>query len=121
MNWDRIKQEILMQESFIDENGNECKEICLGKAADLIPSGQHHDFGRHGRSLERTGSYKGYVKLKTDNELGSTLREDSDWLKDLMAQAKKHDIYIRISDDKERMFINAGINMNDLARKRARK
>jgi hypothetical protein len=121
MNWNRIKRKILTQKSFINDDGNECKEVCLGKVADLTPSGQHHDFGRHGRSLEHTGSYKSYVKLKTDNELGAVLRKDSDWLNDLMAQAKKHDIYIRISNDKERTFINAGINMDDLKRKRSKK
>jgi hypothetical protein len=94
--------------SFIDKYGDECKEIFLGKVADLTPSGKQRDFGRPARNLIDQGSYKGYVRTDETDE-----QEDSDWWRDLIEEGKKHGIYIRPSSDSNRSFIMAGIKIRD--------
>jgi hypothetical protein len=114
VNWEKWKQEMSKQESFIDEYGVEYKEIILGEVSDLAPSGKHRDFGRGARNLVATGSYGGYLKAPqlcsrppTQDE-----QEDSDWWRDLCNEAKKHEIYIRPSD-KDRKIIVAGMKTGD--------
>lgn len=103
INWEKLKEEILQQKSFLDKNGYEYKEILLGKTSDLTPSGKHRDFGRPARNLEFQGGYKGYMVFG-----GLDAQQDSDWWKELIEEGKKHGIYIRPSD-KSRKFIMAGI------------
>jgi len=113
--WEKLKEEILRQESFVDKYGDECKEISLGKVSDLTPSGKHRDFGRPARNLNASGSYKGYVRAPEllTRPIDETEQEDSDWWRDLIEEGKKHGIYIRPSSDKNRTFIMAGIKIKD--------
>jgi hypothetical protein len=108
VNWEELTQKIQSQESFIDEHGDECKEISLGRVADLTPSGQHRDFGRPARNLIEQGSYKGYMRT-----VGKDEQEDSDWWRDLIQKGKEHEIYIRPSSDSNRSFIMAGMKIKD--------
>jgi hypothetical protein len=114
INWEKWKQEILKQKSFIDKYGDEYKEIILGEVSDLTPSGSHRDFGRPARNLLATGSYGGYLKT---SQLGSRPptqdeQEDSAWWRDLRNEGKKHQIYITPSD-KDRKIIVAGMKIKD--------
>ena len=115
INWEKLKQEIASHESFIDEHGDECKEISLGKVADLTPSGKHRDFGRPARNLIEQGSYKGYVRSPEllVRPVEKDEQEDNDWWKDLIEKAKIHGVYIRPSSDSDRSFIMAGIKTGD--------
>jgi hypothetical protein len=115
LGWEKLKEEILRQKSFVDKYGDECKEISLGKVADLTPSGRQRDFGRPARNLNASGSYKGYVKAPKSltGPIDKSEQEDSDWWRDLIEQGKKHKIYIRPSSDKNRTFIMAGIKIKD--------
>ena len=115
LNWEKLKQKILRQKSFIDKYGDECKEISLGRVSDLTPSGKHRDFGRPARNLEAQGSYKGYVKAPEllTRPIEKAEQEDSDWWRDLIKEGKEHGIYIRPSDDKHRTFVMAGIKIRD--------
>jgi hypothetical protein len=115
VNWEELKQKIRRQESFIDEHGAECKEISLGKVADLTPSGKHRDFGRPARNLIEQGSYKGYIRSSKllVCPVDKDEQEDNDWWKDLIEEGKKHEVYIRPSSDSNRSFIMAGIKMKD--------
>jgi hypothetical protein len=115
IDWEKLKQQIQSKVSFINEYGDECKEMSLGKVADLTPSGKRRDFGRPSRNLEATGSYKGCVRA---TELGTRPpnkdeQQDSDWSRDLVDGGKEHGIYIRPSSDKNRTFIMAGIKIKD--------
>lgn len=110
INWKELKQKILREESFVNEYGDECKEVSLGRVSNLTPSGKHRDFGRPARNVNGSpGSYVGYVKGPIDLEL----QADSDWWKKLLAEAKKHEVYIRPSDDKHRTFLMAGMKIRD--------
>jgi hypothetical protein len=109
LNWEKLKEEILREESFINERGDECKEKPLGKVSDLTPSGKHRDFGRPARNLDAQGSYKGYMRYSGDSDE----QRDSDWWRDLIEEAKKHGIYIRPSSDRNRISIVAGIKVKD--------
>lgn len=115
LDWEKLKEEILRQESFVDKHGDECKEISLGKVSDLTPSGKHRDFGRLARNLEAQGSYKGYVRAPEllDRPINKDEQEDNDWWKDLFDEGKRYGIYIRPSSDKHRTFIKAGIKIKD--------
>jgi len=115
INWEKLKQQIQSRESFINEYGDECKEISLGKVADLTPSGKHRDFGRPARNLIDQGPYKGYVKAPklVVRPVGKDEQEDSDWWRDLIEQGKKHEVYIRPSSDSNRSFIMAGMKIKD--------
>lgn len=108
IDWEKLKQQIQSKVSFINEYGDECKEISLGKVADLTPSGKHRDFGRPARNLIDQGSYKGYMKAPEGDE-----QKDSDWWRDLIEQGKKHEVYIRSSSDSNRSFIMAGMKIKD--------
>lgn len=114
INWEKWKQEIMGQQSFVDKYGDLCKEISLGKLTDLIPSGKHRDFGRSARNLTAQGSYIGYERnpelliRPTDK----TDQGDNDWWKDLVNEGKKQGVYIRPSD-KDRKIIMAGIKVKD--------
>jgi hypothetical protein len=110
VNWEKWKQEIAKQTSFIDEYGLEYKEMVLGEVSDLTPSGKHRNFGRPARNLEATGSYDGYLKMPRLGSRPPTKdeQEDSDWWRDLCHEARKHEIYIRPSD-KDRKIIVAGM------------
>lgn len=115
LDWEKLKEEILRQESFVDRYGDEYKRTCLGKVSDLTPSGKHYDFGRPARSLIDKGSYIGYVRApelltRPPNKIE---QRDSDWWRALIAEGKKHGIYIRLSSDKDRAFIMAGIKIKD--------
>lgn len=35
--WEKLREKILEQESFIDKYGDECKETSLGRVANLTP------------------------------------------------------------------------------------
>lgn len=110
ISWEELKQKILREESFVNDLGDECKEACLGRVSDLTPSGKHRDFGRPARNVNGSpGSYKGYVKDPIDPEL----QADSDWWRKLLVEAKKHQIYVRSSDDEHRTFLMAGIKISD--------
>ena len=110
IHWEELKQRILSEDSFVNELGDECKETCLGRVSDLTPSGKHRDFGRPARNVNGSpGSYKGYVKGPIDPEL----QADSDWWRKLLAEAKKHEIYVRSSDDEHRTFLMAGMKISD--------
>jgi hypothetical protein len=114
VDWEKLKQEILREESFIDKYGDECKETTLGKLADLTPSGEHRDFGRPARNLAALGSYKGYVRAP---ELGSrpprkNEQQDSDWWTDLCNEGNKHGFYIRPSDE-DRKILVVGMKVKD--------
>jgi len=113
INWKKLRQEILRQESFVDEYGDEHKQISLGKVSDLTPSGKHHDFGRPARSLTDQGSYKGYERAPEwlVRPRNKTEQEDSDWWKELLQESKKHGIWIRPSSDTNRTFLMAGIRI----------
>ena len=113
INWEKLKQQIQSQESFINEYGDKCKEISLGKVVDLTPSGKHHDFGRPARNLIDQGSYKGYVRELVVHPVSKGEQEDSDWWRDLIEQGKKHEVYIRPSSDSNRSFIMAGMKIKD--------
>jgi hypothetical protein len=106
VNWAKLRQQIESRVSFIDEYGDECKEISPGKVADLTPSGKHRDFGRPARNLIDQGSYKGYMRTVEKDE-----QEDSDWWRELIEKGKKHGIYIRPSSDSNRSFIMAGMKI----------
>ena len=114
-NWEKLKEDIMREKSFINEYGDECKEISLGKVSDLTPSGTHTDFGRPSRNLAAPGPFKGYVK---EPELlarppSKTEQEDSDWWRGLIEEGRKHGVYITISSDENRTFIMAGIKIKD--------
>jgi hypothetical protein len=115
INWEKLKQQIQSRESFINEYGDECKEISLDKVSNLTPSGKHRDFGRPARNLIDQGSYKGYVKAPKllARPVEKDEQEDSDWWRDLIEQGKKHEIYIRPSSDSNRSFIMAGMKIKD--------
>ena len=115
INWKELKQEILRQKSFVNEHGDECKEISLGRVSDLTPSGKHRDFGRSARNLAAPGSFKGWVKAPEllVRPVNKAEQEDSDWWKDLINEGKKHGIYIIPSSDKHRTFVMAGIKIKD--------
>lgn len=115
LDWEKLREEILRQESFVDECGDEYKQTCLGKVSDHTPSGKHRDFGRPARNLIDEGSYIGYVRApelltRPPNKIE---QEDSKWWTHLIAEGKKHGIYIRPSSDKDRAFIMAGIKIKD--------
>jgi hypothetical protein len=120
VNWEKWKQEILKQTSFVDKYGDECKEIILGEVSDLTPSGRHRDFGRSARNLEAQGSFKGYMKASELRSRPPTKdeQEDSDWWTDLCNEGKKHGLYIR-SSDKNRKIIVAGLKIKDRSEKGA--
>jgi hypothetical protein len=109
LDWEKLREEILRQESFVDEYGDEYKQTCLGKVSDHTPSGKHRDFGRPARNLDAQGGYKGYTRYSGDSDE----QRDSDWWRALIAEGKKHGIYIRPSSDKDRAFIMAGIKIKD--------
>lgn len=109
LNWETLKEEILRQESSFDKDGNEYKEICLGRVSDLTPSGKHRNLGRPARNLDAQGGYIGYMSYSGDSDE----QRDSDWWRDLIEERKKHGIYIRPSPDKHRTFIMAGIKTKD--------
>jgi len=115
LNWEELKEEIVREKSFIDEYGDECKEISLGKVSDLTPSGRHRDFGRPSRNLMATGSYKDYVKAPEllARPAGKAEQEDSDWWRDLIEKGKEHGVYVRPSSDRKRTFIMVGIKVKD--------
>lgn len=114
INWEKWKQEIMGQQSFVDKYGDLCKEISLGKLTDLIPSGKHRDFGRPARNLTALGSYKDYVRAPElhSRPPNKNEQEDNDWWIDLCDEGKKHGVYIRPSD-KDRKIIVAGIKVKD--------
>ena len=102
----------MAEPSFIDEYGDQCKEVSLGKVSDLTPSGKHRDFGREARDLISQGSYKGYFKVRDVRdirELRNQTGQDMDWWMNLLEEAKRHGLYVRPSQDKHRTFIVAGI------------
>ena len=109
LDWEKLKEEILRQESFVDKYGDECKQTTLGKVSDLTPSGKHRDFGRPARNLDAQGGYKGYLRYSGDTDE----QRDSDWWRDLIEAGKKHGIYIRPSSDKNRTFVMTGIKIKD--------
>ncbi len=115
INWEELKQKILEQKSFVDKYGDVHKQISLGRVSDLTPSGKHRDFGRPARNLMAPGSYKGYVKAPEllARPIDEAEQEDIDWWKDLVDEGKKHDIWIKPSSDKHRLFIMAGIKVTD--------
>jgi len=115
INWEKLKQEIRSRESFINEYGDMCKEISLGKVADLTPSGKHRDFGRPARNLIEQGSYKGYVKSPKSLvcPVDKNEQQDNDWWKDLIEKGKRNGVYVRPSSDSNRSFIMAGIKIKD--------
>ena len=43
INWEELKLKILKQESFVNEYGDVCKEISIGKVSNLTPSGKPFD------------------------------------------------------------------------------
>ena len=93
MDWEKLKEKILRQESFVDKYGDEYKEVSLGKVSDFTPSCKHRFFGRPARNLEAQGSYKKYMRYSGDSDE----QRDSDWWGDLIDEGKKHRIYIRPS------------------------
>jgi hypothetical protein len=111
INWEKRKQQIQSQESFIDKYGDTWKEISLGEVADLTPSGKHRVFGRPGRHKDRPGGYKRWVRSPGlfVHPVSKDEQEDNDWWKDLLEQGDKHGVYIRPSSDRSRSFIMAGI------------
>ena len=109
INWITLKSRIMAEPSFIDKYGDQCKQLSLGKVSDLTPSGKHRDFGRPGRDKFSPGSYKGYLRVTDIREVDTELRQDMEWWKKLREEARKHDIYTRPSDDKNRTFIMAGL------------
>jgi len=110
INWEKLKQQIQSEKSFINEHGDECKETSLGRVVDLTPSRKHRDFGRPARNVNGSpGSYKGYVKGSIDPES----QADSDWWGKLLAEAERHEIYVRPSDDEHRTFLMAGMKTKD--------
>jgi len=115
INWEKLKQEILRQETFVDRYGDVYKQISLGKVSDLTPSGKHHDFGRPARNLTSPSAYKHWVKNSKllVHPPDKVEQNDNDWWKDLVDEGKKHGVYIRPSDDKYRTFIMAGIKIKD--------
>lgn len=64
INWDELKQNILKQESFVDDKGDLVKQICLGRVPSLTPSGKHRAFGRSGHDWAFPGRYVGYAKVR---------------------------------------------------------
>lgn len=112
INWNELKQDILKQESFVDDKGDVHKQICLGRVSNLTPSGKHRTFGRPGRDWTSPGGYVGYAKVR-DLAIIEEERRDFQWWRKLLAEAKRHGIYIRPSDDKHRTFIMAGIKVKD--------
>lgn len=117
INWEKLKQDILRQESRRDKCGYRYKEISLGKVSDLTPSGKHRDFGRPARNLTAQGPYKGWVKEPEllVRPVDDAEQEDNDWWKDLVNEGKKHGIYIRPSD-KDRTEIMAGMQVKDTSK-----
>ena len=115
INWEKLKQQIQSQESFIDKHGDKWKEISLGKVADLTPSGKHRAFGRPGRNKDRPGSYKRWARSPrlAVHPVSKDEQEDNDWWKDLIEQGDKHEVYIRPSSDSNRSFIMAGMKIKD--------
>lgn len=113
MDWEELKQKILNQKSLFNKKGDEHKESSLGKVSDLTPSGEHRNFGRPSIDLFFTGSYKGYMKVTDIRSMSKAEHEDSDWWTELIEEAKKHEIYIRPSSDKNRTYIMAGIKIKD--------
>lgn len=113
VNWGKLREKILGQESFIDKYGDECKEVSLGDVAELTPSGKHRDFGREARKPDLPGSYIRYAKVsEVPARDDGAWQEDSDWWDDLNKKGREHGIYIRPSD-KDRATIMAGIIIRD--------
>lgn len=86
LDWEKLKEEILRQESFVDKYGDTYKETCLDRVSDLTPSGKHRCFGRPARNLDAQGGYKNYLMCYsgTPDE-----QRDSDWWGTLLEKRKK--------------------------------
>jgi hypothetical protein len=65
--------------------------------------------------LEAPGAYKGWTR---NPELrarppDSAEQEDDLWWRKLVDEGKKHGVYVKPSDDKDRMFIVVGMKIRD--------
>lgn len=114
MDWLKLKRKILQQPSQIDKKGDTYKEIILDETCDLTPSGRHRVFGRRSRNPPAPGSYRHYTKVQNLHETQKPeFRKDAHWFSNLVAEAEEYGLYVKQSDDKERVSIVVGMKVKD--------